>query len=136
MMCRRRSLRVLGLVAAFVCSTGAIIAGPGDKNDNQGQTKDQTDLRKKYLRPIDPALYVGAETCQACHEDIYKNLKQPSILPRRTSACCLGCHQYTEEHGITSVLRICLTAWDVSIASLRITPKRASSYSGPSPPAF
>lgn len=74
-MCRRRSLRVLGLVAAFVFSTGAIIAGPGYKNDNQGQTKDQTDLRKKYLRPTDPALYVGAETCQACHEDIYKNFE-------------------------------------------------------------
>ncbi len=28
---------------------------------------------KQYVRPSDPALYVGAETCKTCHEDLYNH---------------------------------------------------------------
>jgi hypothetical protein len=28
------------------------------------------DQEKQYVRPTDPALYVGAETCKTCHEDM------------------------------------------------------------------
>lgn len=29
-----------------------------------------TDQEKKYVRPTDPTLYVGEETCKTCHEDM------------------------------------------------------------------
>jgi len=28
------------------------------------------DQEKKYVRPTDPSLYVGSETCKTCHEDM------------------------------------------------------------------
>jgi hypothetical protein len=30
---------------------------------------------KRYERSTDPSLYVGAETCKTCHEDIFKNFE-------------------------------------------------------------
>jgi len=120
-------------------------AGPSGQKDKSGQAQNGADLRKKYVRPTDPALYVGAETCKACHEDIYKQFETtPHVAttmeaklegykgpewhgceachgpgkehvdgggdktkiftfkessPQETSARCLGCHQYTEEHA-------------------------------------
>ncbi len=30
---------------------------------------------QRYERVTDPSLYVGAETCKTCHEDIFKNFE-------------------------------------------------------------
>ena len=131
------------LFAALACVNAHIARLHGAQK--QDQAKNQADLRKKYVRPTDPALYVGPETCQACHDEIYKQFETtPHFIttmegkleahkgpewhgceachgpgkehvdgggdvtkiftfknasPQETSARCLGCHQYTEEHG-------------------------------------
>jgi len=55
--CRLLStLALLGLVAVIGVAA-ADKAKPADQD-------------KKYVRPTDPSLYVGAETCKTCHEDM------------------------------------------------------------------
>jgi len=144
-MCRWNLHTMVSLLLACFCSTGMLIAKPGPKTDKQSQASNQTDLRKKYVRPADPVLYVGSDVCQTCHEDIYKGFettphftttmeakleahKGPEwhgceachgpgkehvegggdktkiftfkdASPQEASARCLGCHQYSEEHG-------------------------------------
>ncbi len=36
----------------------------------RGQTSANKADQKRYARPTDPSLYVGAETCKTCHEDM------------------------------------------------------------------
>jgi DmsE family decaheme c-type cytochrome len=53
------------LLAGTITQTVApprLLAGEKDK------TKPST--QEKYVRPTDPSLYVGAETCKTCHEDM------------------------------------------------------------------
>ena len=109
------------------------------------QTTAKADQAKKYVWPTDPSLYVGSDTCQTCHEEIYTHFATTAhftttmdakldahkgaewhgceachgpgkehvdgggdkskiftfkdATPQQTSARCLRCHQYTEEHG-------------------------------------
>jgi DmsE family decaheme c-type cytochrome len=105
-------------------------------NSNAKQT-----LAQRYDRPTDPSLYVGAETCKTCHEDIFKNFETTphfvttlenqrgpewqgceachgpgkehvesggdktkiftfkGVSAQASSARCLDCHTYGEEHS-------------------------------------
>ena len=138
-------LRPTFVFAALLFLNIGLTLHAAEKKDKPDQDKNQADLRKKYVRPTDPALYVGPETCQACHDEIYKQFettphftttiegkleahKGPEwhgceachgpgkehvdgggdktkiftfkdASPQETSARCLSCHQYTEEHG-------------------------------------
>jgi len=133
------------LVAVYSCLILCVSANSTDQKDKSAQAQNGTDLRKKYVRPTDPALYVGAETCKTCHEEIYNQFETtPHVAttmeakldgykgpewhgceachgpgkehvdgggdktkiftfkdasPQETSARCLGCHQYNEEHA-------------------------------------
>jgi DmsE family decaheme c-type cytochrome len=133
------------LVAVYACLLVSASANPAAQKEKPAQAPNGSDLRKRYVRPTDPALYVGAETCKTCHEDIYNQFETtPHVAstmeaklegykgpewhgceachgpgkehvdgggdktkiftfkdasPQETSARCLGCHQYTEEHA-------------------------------------
>src|SRR3974377_1910143 len=63
------------LVAGSPCLILCVSANSTDQKDKSAQAQNGTDLRKKYVRPTDPALYVGAETCKTCHEDMYKQFE-------------------------------------------------------------
>jgi DmsE family decaheme c-type cytochrome len=51
--------------ALLVCT--ASVAGRAQQGHSKSDSSKQT---KKYERPTDPSLYVGAETCKTCHEDM------------------------------------------------------------------
>jgi DmsE family decaheme c-type cytochrome len=132
------------LLAVLILALVAPFAHSGDKKNAARQTK-SADQAKAYVAPTDPNLYVGDDTCKACHEDSYKQFETtPHFVttmegkleahkgpewhgceachgpgkehvdgggdkskiftfkdstPQQTSARCLRCHQYTEEHG-------------------------------------
>lgn len=136
---------VVGVVLVFLLSAEVVPVRSGAASHRQDQSKNQPDLRKKYVRPTDPALYVGPDACAACHDEIAKKFEtSPHFVttmegkleghkgpewhgceachgpgkehvdgggdktkiftfkdasPADASARCLGCHQYTEEHG-------------------------------------
>jgi DmsE family decaheme c-type cytochrome len=144
-MRQQKLLTASTLVAVYSCLIFCAFANPTDQKDKSAQAQNGTDLRKKYVRPTDPALYVGADTCKACHEDTFNQFETtPHVAttmegkleshkgpewhgceachgpgkehvdgggditkiftfkdasPQETSARCLGCHQYTEEHA-------------------------------------
>ena len=121
-------------------SLAGMLSGQGQDKKNSGDKQGLS-----YLRPTDPDLYAGTETCKTCHEDIYKNFEHTAHFattmeaklgsekgpgwhgceachgpgkehvegggdktkiftfkdasPAATSARCLGCHQYNEEHS-------------------------------------
>ena len=54
--------QVLTILMLLVLSAVAGVAA-ADKSKS-------ADQEKKYARPTDPSLYVGAETCKTCHEDM------------------------------------------------------------------
>lgn len=56
------------ILAAFTAA-GSPPGGPTDKKANADKT--QTSQAKKYVRPTDPALYVGSDTCKTCHEEVF-----------------------------------------------------------------
>jgi len=136
-------LRAIFMLLMLATLSGG--ASSQKKTDSTDNPKKTSQAIEKYVRPSDPDLYVGAETCKACHEDIYKNFDEtPHFVTTmdgkldankgpewhgceachgpgkahvdgggdkskiftfkdasaaQTSARCLGCHQYGEEHS-------------------------------------
>ena len=70
----RRARLLLVVSTAFAAFGAAFTAGAADKPQ---KTPDASAMH--YERPTDPSLYVGAETCKTCHEDIYKNFETTPI---------------------------------------------------------
>ncbi|HKV26312.1 MAG TPA: DmsE family decaheme c-type cytochrome [Candidatus Acidoferrum sp.] len=63
---RPRIVYLIGLVLFFVAAVVSFAGQPKEKTPKKAQDQDQ----KTYVRPTDPNLYVGAETCKTCHEDM------------------------------------------------------------------
>jgi len=65
------------LVVPFAQSGGqknaAQEAKPSDQTKPTKQQTKPSDQTKAYVAPTDPDLYVGSDTCKACHEEIYTN---------------------------------------------------------------
>jgi DmsE family decaheme c-type cytochrome len=55
---------LIGLVSFFMA---AVVSSGGQPQENTSGKKTE---KKGYSRPTDPSLYVGAETCKTCHEDM------------------------------------------------------------------
>jgi DmsE family decaheme c-type cytochrome len=134
----------------FLCVAlvGGTLLLAGDKNEKDAPSnKSQNNSKQSltYIRPDDPALYVGSDTCKTCHADIYDNFQRTAHFattseskldsqkgpgwhgceachgpgkehvdgggdktkiftfkdasPQATSARCLACHQYNQEHS-------------------------------------
>lgn len=62
-----RALFIL-FVTVVYAATGAL-ASPRDPTPAKDKTK-PADQAQKYVRPTDPALYVGSDTCKTCHQDM------------------------------------------------------------------
>src|SRR5215472_8795490 len=54
----------LAVVLAFVS------AAADDSSKKPKASKANQEQTQKYVRPTDPSLYVGSETCKTCHEDM------------------------------------------------------------------
>ncbi len=63
----RQRPRIVFLVGLFFFFVAAVASFGGQPQDKQSGNKEE---HKKYLRPTDPSLYVGSETCKTCHEDM------------------------------------------------------------------
>jgi DmsE family decaheme c-type cytochrome len=144
----KRSRLVFLFLFLCVALFGVTVSLAGDakeKKSSGDKTQDKSKQSLTYIRPTDPALYVGSDTCKTCHEDIYKNFQHTAHFatttdskldsekgpgwhgceachgpgkehvdgggdkskiftfkdasPQATSARCLSCHQYNEEHN-------------------------------------
>ena len=70
--------------------------GAGDKKSNSDKTKQSQ--ATKYVRPTDPTLYVGSETCKTCHEEIYSAFASTPHFATTMDAK-LDAHKGPEWHG-------------------------------------
>ena len=93
------------LVVPFAQSGGQKNAAqetkPADQTKPSNQTKQQTkpsDQTKAYVAPTDPDLYVGSDTCKACHEEIYTNFATTPHFATTMDAK-LDAHKGVEWHG-------------------------------------
>jgi DmsE family decaheme c-type cytochrome len=93
---------VLTLIAALLLSK----ASANWPSQGQQTTKQQSG---KYVWPTDPALYVGSDQCQTCHEEIYNGFsKTPHFVTTMDSKLaenkgpewhgCEACHGPGKEH--------------------------------------
>ena len=142
------SLFLLQVVILAIASALSLAADhtSGKPPKKTGKSSDRQEPGQKYVRPTDPSLYVGSETCKTCHEDMptkgfYKHYEDSphfattldtkkgpewhgceachgpgkahvegggdktkiftfkNVSAAETSARCLDCHQYGEEHS-------------------------------------
>jgi DmsE family decaheme c-type cytochrome len=70
-MTRRQTMWRIAFVVALVW----FMATPAAIGTHRKPSKENSHDQEQYARPTDPSLYVGAETCKSCHEDIYKNFE-------------------------------------------------------------
>ena len=108
-MKHQRVLPIIGitlfsLAMAFTSAMHAQDASkPHDKQKSAGSQQ------TKYVRPTDPALYVGPDTCKTCHEELYNGFASSphfattmdSKLDARTGPewhGCEACHGPGKEH--------------------------------------
>jgi DmsE family decaheme c-type cytochrome len=63
------------LLAVLIPALVVPFAYSGDKKNAAPQSK-SSNQAKAYARPTDPALYVGADACKPCHEEISANLEK------------------------------------------------------------
>lgn len=59
---------LLSLILASMLGSTSLQAA---RKPEEGKTKNSS--QELYVRPTDPSLYVGADTCKTCHEDVYKD---------------------------------------------------------------
>lgn len=72
----KRVFLLLPLAAALLAASA--VPAIADDNPNKAANKSKTSSKSKtkaeqaqaYIRPSDPSLYVGTETCKTCHEDM------------------------------------------------------------------
>jgi DmsE family decaheme c-type cytochrome len=69
-MSARKSLPYIISLALLVCAVS--LAHAGDKR-SADQDKKAAKQVKEAVFPTDPAQYVGSDTCQSCHDEIYSN---------------------------------------------------------------
>ena len=60
---------------AFVVALVWFTTVPAATGKDRKPSKESSHNGEQYSRPTDPSLYVGAETCKTCHEDIFKNFE-------------------------------------------------------------
>ena len=54
-------------VVGLVCASSLVIPGLAQQEKSKAKKNNQ---EKEYVRPTDPSLYVGSETCKTCHEEM------------------------------------------------------------------
>ena len=72
---QRQKPRIVFLVGLVFFFVAAVVSFGGQPQDKQSGNKAE---QKNYSRPTDPALYVGAETCKTCHEDMPVKASMPA----------------------------------------------------------
>ena len=106
---RCSSLRALHLSILIVAVLAASLTLASDKQGASDKSKTGTNQSKHYVWPTDPALYVGPDTCKACHEDIYNDwAATPHFVNTMTGKLeartgpewhgCESCHGPGKEH--------------------------------------
>ena len=104
-MTRRKIQTRLALppILAWIAAVAFGAAAIAHAADKPKQTQDAT--AKRYERVTDPSLYVGAETCKTCHEDIFKNFETtPHFVTTLANKrgpewqSCEACHGPGKEH--------------------------------------
>ena len=96
MKSRRRILPPLSLSVIVLLGTALAVGRADGKKTSSDKTK--SPQTKPYVRPTDPSLYVGAETCKTCHEDIYKNFENTAHFAT-TMDSKLDANKGPEWHG-------------------------------------
>jgi DmsE family decaheme c-type cytochrome len=64
---RGQGARIVSLAGLVLFFVAAVLSFAGQAQEKASTKK--TD-QKGYVRPTDPSLYVGSETCKTCHEDM------------------------------------------------------------------
>lgn len=96
------------LLAVLIPALVVPIAHSGEKKGAAPQSK-SSNQAKAYVRPTDPALYVGSDACKACHDEIYANFeKGPHFVTTMEAKLevhkgpawqgCEACHGPGKEH--------------------------------------
>jgi hypothetical protein len=96
-------------LALLVCCV--VIAGRAEPLGSQTPKENpkQSAQAHKYVQPTDPSLYVGAEVCKTCHEDLYNQWNDSAHFvttidsetgraERPGVARCEACHGPGKEH--------------------------------------
>ena len=107
MLIRRFSLR--GLLITVLGLSCVLCVRPQDKNTPPAKKSPHSEQGKGSSWPTDPSLYVGADTCKTCHEDIYNNFATtPHFVTTMDSKLdarkgpewhgCEACHGPGKEH--------------------------------------
>jgi len=68
-MTRAKKLTRLVFPLIMACMAATVSTRAADKSEGKSTPSEV----QRYVRPTDPSLYVGADTCKTCHEDIYKD---------------------------------------------------------------
>src|SRR5258708_30296659 len=92
-----RSCLLLVPLLTFFAIVFVVLAHGGDKKASKEQSKATTG-QTKYVRPTDPALYVGADTCKTCHEEISATFEKTPHFATTMDAK-LDAHKGEESHG-------------------------------------
>jgi predicted CXXCH cytochrome family protein len=98
---------LLRLTLSLIAFLALVLPTRGADDKKSAPDKSKSSQTNKYVRPTDPSLYVGADTCKTCHGkahvegggDVSKIFTFKNATPEETSARCLDCHQNREEQS-------------------------------------
>ncbi len=100
-----RVQKVLAFTLPILWALLPAAAGPQDGKSKSSQ-KTQNAPAKTSSASKDPAQYIGAETCKACHEDIYKGFEKTAHFVTTMDTKrgpewhgCEACHGPGKEHA-------------------------------------
>ncbi|HUL35697.1 MAG TPA: DmsE family decaheme c-type cytochrome [Candidatus Eisenbacteria bacterium] len=94
-MSGRRLCGILAVSVLAVASSVSYAARAQEKSHEKAKSKSQ---ETRYVRPTDPALYVGSETCKTCHDEVYAKFEKTAHFAT-TMEGKLDAHAGPEWHG-------------------------------------
>lgn len=65
---------VLGLLVFAIFFPALLSASAGERRSSRDKKKSSARQSLNYIRPMDPSLYAGSESCKTCHEDKFKSV--------------------------------------------------------------
>jgi DmsE family decaheme c-type cytochrome len=97
-MKHQRALPILGLSLLALAMAFASPIHAQNVSKPQDNKKSSGSEQTRYVRPTDPALYVGPDTCKTCHEELYNGFaSSPHFATTMDSK--LDAHAGPEWHG-------------------------------------
>ena len=112
---------LLRLTLSLIAFLALVLPTRGADDKKSAPDKTKSSQTNKYVRPTNPSLYLGADTCKTCHEEIYNNFATTPHVATTMEGKSIRGRSGTVVKRATDLAKL---MWRVEATSARSLPSR------------